>query len=105
MRIMVTYSENVEYTDDGQVVLKDAKVFGYLTKTHVLTAQAFDQESQQLKFGSVLRSEVFWEDRRNPSPSLEDPNDLVWLEFVAEDSEDYDDDDDDQDSDTEEGEG
>ena len=81
MYIVVALKSNVEHDEEGQMLydeegspaLKDEEDVGILVKTHPL------QAVHEGQIGVIFRAEVFWNIRRNPSPALVDPNELVWL--------------------------
>lgn len=86
--VTVTRKENVQdVTDSGEIILIDETQVGYCRKVHASVVSIQDENGNpQLAF--VSRVEVFWEDRRNPAPSFDDPNDLVWLDFGGENQDD-----------------
>lgn len=85
--ITVTRKSNVEdVTQDGEIILVDEENIGYLGKTHANVVHVPDADGNAT-LGFLARVEVFWEHQRSPAPSLEDPNDLVWLELSTEEEE------------------
>lgn len=90
--ITVTRKSNVaDVTEDGEILLQDEEKIGYLGKTHASVVQVPDGNGNT-QLGFLARVEVFWEHQRSPAPSLEDPNDLVWLDLAGEDDEEDDED-------------
>ena len=101
-RVLVTYKDNLTIFADGSYELKDASLIGHCTKTHALTAQSFDPETQQLQTGVTFRSEVYWEHARSPSPSFEDPQNMAWINFTDEQENEDDENEDDETNDSDE---
>jgi hypothetical protein len=95
-RIYVTRKENVQLDSDGawlidsngEVVLHNPDEIGHLVKTHALQTQILDPEKQMIVAGFIFRAEVYWEHDRCPSPAMEDPATIVWLNFQDEGSDD-----------------
>lgn len=88
--ITVTRKTNVQdVTDSGDILLVDEAQIGYLGKTHASVVTIADEEGNP-QLGFLAKVEVFWEDKRNPAPALEDPSELVWLDINASDDTDYD---------------
>lgn len=85
-RVLVTYKDNLIVHDDGTFDLTDSSLVGHLIKTHPLTAQSFNPETQMMTTGVVFKSEVYWEHARSPSPSFEDPEALAWINFNGEEN-------------------
>lgn len=80
MRIMVTRKENVTFFDDnGDFTLADEKEVGLLRQVHIINAQVVDPATGQVHIGAVLRAEVYWENKRSPAFTMEDPENLAWL--------------------------
>lgn len=78
MNIYVTYKSNIFMTSEG-FNLKDETMIGLLKRTHVAPVIMPHPENGQPIHGLVSRAEVYWEHKRTPSPHLEDPDDLFWL--------------------------
>lgn len=103
--VVVTLKSNIATDEEGKflfdedenIILTDEDDVGMLVKTHVFPLSQVDPGGN-LMTGYVSRSEIYWDKRRNPSPDLVDPNDLVWISFAEaneeegqEDTDDYDD--------------
>lgn len=91
--ITVTKTTNVkEITEDGEINLIDESDIGYIKKIHSSVVTIADDQGNPT-LGFIMRAEVYWENRRSPSPFLEDPNELTWLslgnESDEEEEEDY----------------
>ncbi len=104
--VTVTRKTNVQdVTDSGEIILIDDSQVGYLRKTHTSVVTIADENGNP-QLGFISRVEVFWEDRRSPAPCLEDPAELVWLDFGNNEQDGEEDEEDveeiDQDSDTHE---
>lgn len=97
--IIVTLRSNVKQDDQGEIELNeegvptliDADDIGILVKNHAIMTVKFNQESGELDSGYTTRAEVYWDKRRNPSPSMHQPKDLVWMEFMQNEEEDFED--------------
>jgi|GEM_PF-5623527 len=84
--ILVTLKSNVKTDYEGkfvideneELVLIEPDSIGILLKTHVLPINQIDSEGK-LQSGIVARAEVYWNGKRSPAPSLEVPEDIVWL--------------------------
>ena len=106
MEIIVTRKSNVEQdehgyfilNDDGDPKVIDQKLLGIYTKTHCLQVNQINPSTNTLETGFIFRAEIFWNDVRSPAPSMEDPNDLVWLTIGDDDDADDDTDQDEEDS-------
>jgi len=84
MNIYVTYKSNIFITE-GDFHLRDEKIVGLLKGTHVAPVIMPHPETGQPIHGLVSRAEVYWEHKRTPSPHLEDPDDLFWLNTDSDD--------------------
>lgn len=104
--IVVTLKSNIELDEEGNfqfdeednIVLKDENDVGMMVKTHVFPLSQLSNEGN-LMTGYISRAEIYWDQRRNPSPDLVDPNDLVWISFAEQNEEDDDDQDETEDYD------
>lgn len=84
--IVVTLKDNVTQDENGELALINPEIVGHLVKTHPLSAQMINPETNQIQFGVTFKSEVYWEHARTPSPAFEDPNDLAWVSFSDEEN-------------------
>jgi hypothetical protein len=104
--VVVTLKSNVELDEEGKVIINDQGEMdlineddvGILTKTHCIQVSQIDPNTNAIVTGVIFRSEIYWDERRNPSPAMVDPEDLVWISFsdrteeqVEEDQEENDD--------------
>lgn len=83
-RTIVTLKDNLLIDENGELSLKDPTIIGHLRKTHPLSAQMIDPNTNQIQFGVTFKAEVFWEHVRSPAPSFEDPEQLAWVNFSDE---------------------
>lgn len=98
--IVVTKKSNVEVDEDGKFIINDLGELqlidfddvGVLIKTHIIPMNQLD-ENGHIQQGFLPRCEVYWDKVRSPAPSLEVPEDLVWLALGTEEDEDFDPDD------------
>ena len=89
---------NFVFDEEDNIRLHDENDVGMLVKTHVFPMSQLTPEGQ-LMSGYISRAEIYWDNRRNPSPDLVDPADLVWISFAEQETEE---DDDQEDSDQDE---
>lgn len=73
-----------QFDDEGELLLKDNDDVGVIAKTHVIPLSQVDKDGN-IMAGFISRVEVYWDKRRNPSPDMLDPSDLVWLSIVGDD--------------------
>lgn len=84
-KVVVTFKENVQEAEDGEVILLDEDCIGHALQTHVYPVNYEDPETKVIQTGLKILVEVYWEHARTPACTMESPESLYWLNFGDED--------------------